>query len=240
MQLTLSKRYSRGFTVTSNYTLSKVEGNFGDEVIPYNEFTLDEQDPLMWGPLFQDRRHRFTTSWVWDLPGGNMAGPMKWVVGGWQWSGVMEFETGRPFNIVSGSDRSQRGLGSNNDRAKLTGQPLDAAGRFGCRRCGSTRRRSPSADVGTFGNVPKGYLRGPSFQSWNMGLFKNFRFSSDVNVQFRAEFFNVFNQVNFDIPGTTPGDNRIAVNSANFGTITRTVPVTGDPRLLQFGLKFVF
>ena len=43
MQLTLSKRYSHGFTVTSNYTLSKVEGNFGDEVIPYNEFTLDDR-----------------------------------------------------------------------------------------------------------------------------------------------------------------------------------------------------
>ena len=55
MQLTLSKRYSRGFTVTSNYTLSKVEGNFGDEVIPYNEFTLDKRDPLVWGPLSQDR-----------------------------------------------------------------------------------------------------------------------------------------------------------------------------------------
>ena len=46
--------------------------------------------------------------------------------------------------------------------------------------------------------------------------------------------------MNFDIPGTTPADNRIAVNSANFGTITRTVPVTGDPRLVQFGLKFSF
>ena len=148
----------------------------------------------------------------------------------------MEFESGRPFNVVSGSDRSQRGLGSNNDRAKLTGQPLAPP-------AGSpeTLWFNPAAfavaDVGTFGDVPKGFLRGPSFHSWNMGLFKNFRFSSDVNVQFRAEFFNVFNQVNFDIPGRRR--NRSAVNSANFGTITRTVPV-GDPRLLQFGLKFVF
>ena len=239
MQLTLSKRYNRGFTVTSSYTLSRVEGNFGDEVIPFNEFNLDKRDPLVWGPLTQDRTHRYTTSWVWDLPGNDVSGPLKWIAGGWQWSGLMEFESGRPFNVISGSDRSQRGLGSNNDRAKLTGQPL--APPAGADR---TLWFNPAAfavaDVGTFGDVPKGFLRGPSFHSWNMGLFKNVRFNRDLNAQFRVEIFNVFNQVNFDIPGTTPSDNRIAVNSANFGTITRTVPVTGDPRLVQFGVKFVF
>ncbi|PYR00867.1 MAG: TonB-dependent receptor [Acidobacteria bacterium] len=239
MQLTISKRYSRGFTVTSNYTLSKVEGNFGDDVIPYNEFTLDKRDPLVWGPLFQDHRHRFTTSWVLDLPGGSMAGPVKWVLGGWQWSGVMEYQTGQPFNIISGSDRSQRGLASTTDRAKLTGQPLTPP-------AGSDPLLwfNPAAftvaDIGTFGDVPKGFLYGPSLHTWNMGLFKNFRHNNDVNIQFRVELFNIFNQVNFDIPGTTPVDNRIAANSANFGRITRTVPVTGDPRIIQLGLKFVF
>jgi hypothetical protein len=239
LQLTVSKRYSHGFTVTSNYTLSRVDGNFGDDVIPYNEFSLDERDPLVWGPLTQDRTHRFTTSWVWDLPGSNIAGPMRWLVGGWQWSGAMEYESGRPFNVVSGQDRSGRGLGGNNDRAKLTGQPIaPPAG------APKTQWLNPAAftlaDVGTFGDVPKGYLRGPSFQNWNMGLFKNVRFSEDLNVQFRAEFFNVFNHANFDIPGTSPGDNRIAVTQPNFGRITRTVPVSGDPRIVQFGLKFVF
>jgi hypothetical protein len=239
MQLALTKRYSRGFTVSSNYTLSRVEGNFGDDVIPYNEFRLDKKDPLVWGPLTQDRTHRFTTSWVVDLPGGGENGLLKWIVGGWQWSGVMEFESGRPFNVISGSDRSGRGLGSNADRAKLTGQSLAVP-------AGSpeTLWFNPAAfavaDVGTFGNVPKGYLRGPSFHSWNMGLFKNFRYGASANVQLRIEAFNIFNQVNFDIPGTTPGDSRIAVTQPNFGHITRTVPVTGDPRLIQFGLKFIF
>jgi hypothetical protein len=151
----------------------------------------------------------------------------------------MEYESGRPFNVISGTDRSGRGLGSTTDRAKLTGQSLAPPS-------GSdpTLWFNPAAfavaDAGTFGDVPKGYLRGPSFHSWNMGIFRNFKFSGSMNVQFRAEFFNVFNQVNFDIPGTSPGDNRIAVNQPNFGRITRTVPVTGDPRLLQFGLKFIF
>jgi hypothetical protein len=232
LQLTISKRYSHGFTVTSNYTLSKVVGNFGDDVIPYNVFTLDKRDPLVWGPLSNDRRHRLTTSWVLDLPGANLSGSMKWVLGGWQWSGVMEFQSGQPFNIVSGLDNSRTGLGY--DRARLTGEPLAPP-------AGSDPLVwfNPAAfdanDVGTFGNTPKGYLYGPSLHDWNMGLFKNFqRSSNDVKIQFRIEFFNVFNQVNFDIPG----DRQNA--RASFGKITRTVPVVGDPRIIQFGLKFVF
>ena len=230
MQLTLSKRYSQGYTITSNYTFSKVNGNFGDEVIPYNEFTLDEQNPLVWGPLFQDHRHRFTTSWVVDLPGASMEHPMKWVVGGWQWTGVMQFQSGQPFNIVSGQDNSRRGLGSNNDRAKLTGQPTAPPD-------GSDQTVIFNAaafavnDVGTFGDAPKGYLYGPSLHSWDMGLFKNFRFTNDLNMQFRAEFFNIFNQVNLDIPGTTPNDNRTSVSGANYNRATRTVPGVGDPRI---------
>src|SRR5688572_4115807 len=74
MQVAVIKRYSRGFTISTNYTLSKVEGNFGNTVIPYDE---PQDRALTWGPLDQDHRHRFTTSWVLDLPGQNMAGPLK-------------------------------------------------------------------------------------------------------------------------------------------------------------------
>ena len=95
-----------------------------------------------------------------------------------------------------------------------------------------------AADEKTFGNVGRGALYGPSLHTWDMGLFKNFRLGTDMNVQFRAEFFNVFNQVNFDYPRNN--GNNAAVNGANFGIITRTDPSFGDPRIIQFGLKFVF
>ena len=227
MQLTLAKRYSRGFTVTSNYTLSKVEGDFGNEFIPYR---LPQDQALLWGPLEQDHRHRFTTSWVVDLPGANMEGPLKWVIGGWQWTGVMQYQTGRPFTVASGTDNSGDGIG--NDRARLTGAsvaPPDGSAQ--------TVWFNPAAFAvnlpGTFGDVGRGAYYGPSLQTWDMGLFKNFRMGGDRNVQFRAEFFNVFNQVNFDLPNTN-------VSGANFGRITRTDPSFGDPRIIQFGLKFVF
>jgi len=232
MQLALIKRYSHGFTISSNYTLSKVEGNFGDELIPYD---MPQDEALMWGPLTQDHRHRFTTSWVLDLPGQNMQSMLKHVIGGWQWTGVMQFQTGRPYNIISGTDNSLDGIA--NDRAKTTG--VSAAPPEGSPK---TLWFNPAAfaanDVGTFGTVGRGEYYGPSLQTWDMGLFKNFRMSADMNVQFRAEFFNVFNQVNFDIPRNS-GENA-SVSGANFGRITRTDPSFGDPRIIQFGLKFVF
>ena len=66
-----------------------------------------------------------------------------------------------------------------------------------------------------------------------MGMFKNFRFSSNMGVQFRAEFFNIFNNVNLAGPSSS-------VSSGNFGRITGLHGVFGQPRILQFGLKFVF
>ena len=93
-------------------------------------------------------------------------------------------------------------------------------------------------DPGTFGNVPKGAYYGPPLRNWDMGLIKNFKMGTDTNVQFRAEFFNIFNQVNFANPNT-------AVNNAStFGKITTTDGSnngnSGDPRIIQFGLKFAF
>ncbi|MCM3880196.1 MAG: carboxypeptidase-like regulatory domain-containing protein [Vicinamibacterales bacterium] len=231
MQLTLAKRYSHNFQATANYTLSKVEGDFGNQLIPYTGF----QDPaLMWGPLDQDHRHRFTMSWVWDMPGANLEGVSKWVLYGWQLSGVMQYQTGRPYTVTSGSDNSLDSIG--NDRAKLTGADVNALPSTICVSCAWAFNPAAFAtnDTGTYGNVAKGAYYGPTLHGWDMSLSKNFRFSSSQYVQFRAEFFNVFNQVNFDIPNTAVN------NAATLGRITRTDPAAGDPRIIQFGLKYVF
>jgi len=238
MQLTLSKRYSHGFQISSNYTLSKVVGDFagerqltGGEIIPYFMY----QDPaIMWGPLDQDHRHRFTTSWVMDLPGGHLTGPLSYVLGGWQWSGVMQYQSGRPFTVTSGTDNSLDGIG--NDRAKLTGADVNAIPTTACANC--VWYFNPAAfatnDLGTFGNVGKGAYYGPSLHSWDMGVSKNFHINASSYVQARVEFFNIFNQVNLDNPNTAVN------NPATLGRITQTLPGLGDPRILQFGLKLVF
>ena len=228
MQLTLNRRFSRGFTINSNYTLSSSAGNFGGELIPY----FMPQDPaLVEGPLDEMRRHRFVTSWVLDVPDlqtSNAA--VRAVLNGWQVTGIVQFQTGAPYTIAAGTDISRDGIG--NDRGKTTGISMDPP-----EGSNQTVWFNPAAfaagDVGTFGTVGKGAYFGPSTHFWDMGLSKNVRFTDDMSIQFRAEFFNIFNQVNFANPATT-------VNSASFGRITSTHANQGDPRIMQFGLKFVF
>jgi hypothetical protein len=90
------------------------------------------------------------------------------------------------------------------------------------------------APLGGFGNVGKDSLRGPNLFTWDTGLFKEFPLSAErVHLQFRAEFFNVLNRVNFNNPfnSTVP-----SFSSSGFGQLTSAQ----DPRIGQLALKLVF
>jgi hypothetical protein len=228
MQLSLTKRFSKGFTVLANYTLSKALGNYADEVLPW---FIPGADNMIRGPLDIDHRHRFVLSWVWELPKAATTNPfLRTVLHGWQANGIGQYQSGGPYTITSGRDNSLTGIG--NDRAKLTGvNPAAPAG--------ADKRQwfNPAAfavnDIGTFGTVGTGAFYGPPIYSWDMGFFKNFRFTEYVNMQFRAEMFNIFNQVNFANPNTR-------VTGGGFGAITNTQSYAGEPRISQFGLKLAF
>jgi hypothetical protein len=84
--------------------------------------------------------------------------------------------------------------------------------------------------AGTFGNSGRNILRGPRYFNTDIGLLKNNRITERYNLQFRAEFFNIFNNVNFNLPGA----NLSATDQ--LGRITSAL----DPRILQFGLKLMF
>ena len=82
---------------------------------------------------------------------------------------------------------------------------------------------------GTFGNAGKNILRGPNCRNTDLGLLKATRITESTSFQFRAEFFNIFNNVNFG-----GADNYLS--SGNLGRITSA----GPPRIIQFGFKFLF
>jgi hypothetical protein len=159
------------------------------------------------------------------------------VFGGWQLTGVDQFPSGGWLSVESGTDRSLNGLGG--DRAvRIDGVPLEVQS---TQTCGTppcvfwfNSAAFRQTDPGTWGspNSMNG-MRGQSATQTDLGIFKNFRFTNDTGVQFRAEFFNVFNNVNFGNPNTS-------VSSSNFGRITGLHGVFGSPRIVQFGLKFVF
>ncbi len=228
MQLTLNRRYADGFTVRASYTLADLKGTIGGpEMAPYFHPDLENIiDTLRYGLLDNMRRHRFVASWVYEIPGPE-GGVLGTVIGGWQVTGIYQRQSGEPMTISSGRDNAGWGLGSN--RAMYTGQPFEAP-------AGSdeTLWFNPAAFAvnpnGSFGETKRGEYFGPGDSTVDLGLFKNFRIAGDMNIQFRAEFFNALNTVNFGNPGTS------VASPASFGRITSA----DDARVMQFGLKFVF
>ena len=83
--------------------------------------------------------------------------------------------------------------------------------------------------IGTYGNIGKGFLRGPNLIGWDTGIFKEFPIKERMRFQFRAEFFNATNRVNLNNPNVTQ-------SAGGFGSITGA----GDPRIGQLALKFQF
>jgi len=194
------------------------------------------------------------TSYLWQIPfTKRTTGFVGKVLGGWELNGIQQFQTGSPMTVVSGRDNSLTGLGG--DRGVLTGQPIDRPA--GADPVFEWFNQAAFAvnPIGTFGTLGKGILRGPHMLAWDMGLFKTVKIGEKVNVQFRSEFFNIFNHPNFCNPSTT-------VTSASFGQITSTLanapgtygsstvfaglnassgdPLSGGPRIIQLALKLLF
>jgi hypothetical protein len=244
LQLSLEKRFSRGFTVTANYTWAKSLDNVpfangaggpadgGSYVYPWYFPNADLMDR---GPSDFDIRHRFVTSYVWQMPALARAGRLvRGAVGGWQVTGVLQLQTGLPMTVTAGKDQSQTGLGR--DRAVQVGDP------YGPGACKNTAPCvdyvNPVAfalpDIGGFGNTGKGSLRAPGLATWDMGFFKNIPLHEHWRLQFRAEFFNIFNRVNYKAPDQTNQTNN--VSAGGFGSIRGA----NDPRIGQLALKILF
>jgi outer membrane receptor protein involved in Fe transport len=227
LQLSLNKRLSRGFSILSNYTWSRLLDNASaDGDGPPNPFDLNEN----WGISDLDLEHRFVTSFIWQMP--EPAKQPRWIrdlLGGWQTNAIVTLESGSPFGVASGRDNSQSGV--NRDRADMIGNPeLDPH-----RPRGELVARYFNTDAfvvnapGTFGNSRRNLLRGPGFANVDFGLVKNVRLVRTHTVQFRAEFFNLFNHVNLGNPVAS-------VSAPNVGQIISA----GSPRVIQLALKYSF
>lgn len=241
LQVTAKKQATRNLNVSAAYTFSKDLDNIplggnNNDVGNDSAATLPSYFPhyadFDYGPSGNDHRHRFVASYVLHLPAFSQRGILtRLLIGGWQTTGIATLESGGPLTITAGTDQSQTALGG--DRGVL----LDPSAVYSSTSCGTKAyckgwlNRSAFAPpaVGTFGNPGKGRFRGPGTFNWDMGAAKDFPIKDRFTLQFRGEFFNVFNHVNPSNPNTT-------LSSATFGQITGA----GDPRIGQLALKLKF
>ncbi len=206
------------FSKSIDNTSSATEGNTG----PPNPFNLQSGR----GPADFDQTIRYNLALNYAMPHVGVTGFRNAVVNNWQVNAIASLQTGLPFTVLSGTDRSLSGIG--NDYADIVGNPMRPAGVSKIKEYFNTAAFVPAA-TGTFGDIGRNSLRGPGYADLDASLFKDLFEGERVHAQFRAEAFNTLNRVNFANPVST-------VSSGTYGQITSA----SNPRVFQFGLKLLF
>jgi len=176
---------------------------------------------------------------VWNLPKFDNLGFAKYGLGAWEISGIVNYSSGYPFSVTTGSAAPWLGAGRDIGNLRLNVVP----GTSPCAGCGNkdswattgyfnkAAYTSPLTVLGTFGNSGRNSLIGPSYFDTDMSLAKNFPFlhRAESKVQFRADFFNLFNNVNFNAPNTS-------LSSSQFTRVTSSQ----NARQIQLALRLSF
>ncbi len=185
-----------------------------------------------------DVSQRFVLSYVLDLPfgrgkpiGANLSGAANKIIGGWGINGVTTVQRGFPIGVGTSRNLSNSWGGSqfpnnNGTSAELSGDPQTRLDEYFRTDVFS----QPPAF--TFGNSARVLpdVRGPGIAQWDFAVFKRTQITERLGIEFRTEFFNLFNTPIFRHPGT-------ALGTPQFGVISGT---RGVPRLVQFGLRVLF
>ena len=243
-----------GLTTTNRYTFSKSKDNLSSTFSDgyRGNFTLGFTDPynpsLDYGYSDFDVRHRFVSSFIYDIPFGKKSDNefLRRAIGGFQFTGQINANSGAPFTVYDcttsrpGSCIRLRSIGSYSLGAPNTLVSLSgAANTFiytDLSNVPQNTYRDPYAggrtDVGPFPSdlTPRNAFRGPGFWNVNLGLFKNIGITENTRIQLRGEFFNVFNHANLFING-------VSANRASSPYVTASK--LGN-RNIQLAVKFIF
>jgi hypothetical protein len=217
--LTVNQRFTRGLQFNVSYTWSKsLDSNSlsSQGVVVQSSYNVGGDRGLS----DFDARHRVVITALYDLPfRGNQ------LLEGWRLASIIQSQSGNPVNIVT-SNSTVNGV-ANTLRPNVTG-PITIIGSV--ERWFDTSAFTP---VAGFGNLGRNALTGPTFNNIDFSIIKNTKLSDLIRLQFRAEFFDLFNHPNFSNPGNLLG-------SEAFGRIVNTRFPTGESgssRQIQFTLK---
>ncbi len=242
-------RLRAGINVLSSLTLSQSKDNGsgslenpnGNFPAPQDFYNLDADYSLS----AYHQPYNSTTSFILDLPfgrgrrwGGDLSPALDAIAGGWQIAGINSVYAGEratltytPTTAAQVSGIQQDFRGANNYRPNVIGEVLAPKNERDVQNWFNRNNVVIPTDISQpFGNAPRNNVAGPAIWQVDFVATKKFELPwRQSGIEFRAEFFNLFNRTNF----RAPNGNR---SSAAFGTITATY----DPRIIQFGLKLNF
>jgi predicted heme/steroid binding protein len=253
LQIAWNRRYSGGLMFGVSYTYSKSmdDGSNQRDVVPN---TYDTS--MLWGPSEFDARHVLVFNYLYDLPffkdRTRLVGKL---LGGWQISGLTQFQTGLPCSVAGPADYAGVGLDSNfgcgvNGQYWVVNGDPKIIGKFGDGQWFATKNPDGTPIFtqpapGTFNTQRvRNLIYQPGFQNWNLGLFKAFPINERLGFQFRAEAFNFINHPNWCGGSGCSGTTNIGLNPTNLNTfgkvLTKGGGVGGGERNLQLSLRFYF
>ncbi|MGB8728166.1 MAG: carboxypeptidase regulatory-like domain-containing protein [Candidatus Sulfotelmatobacter sp.] len=246
LEMMLQKRFSRGLQFQAAYTYSKSidDGSTFEETLDPFNYRASR------GLSLFNSKQRFVVSYDWELPVRRYSGFAGRLLDDWEVSGITQFQSGFPIRLNTEDDteliNSLFFLGTEapslvapfqklDPRKVYTNLGLTTAGYWFNPNDFATAATNPGAPVPPLGSFNNGTQRticcGPGLIDWDFSVHKKIALSETKYFQFRAEIFNVFNHTNYSSP-----DGGFSDGTSSFGLITSA----GDPRLLQFALKFFF
>lgn len=253
LQVHIEKRFSHGLQFEASYTYAHALDDASSASLGSlnNGDFVDQRFPgMVYGNSDFDVRHYVVVAYAYELPvgkgkafGGNASGFLNQVIGGWQVAGIVSASTGNWFTVsdpqVNSSNTDCAGtVVYNCARPNLIGNP-------NARPCVpgtfyNTCAFTSDLVQGTYGNAGRNIVLGPGYQNWDVSIFKTFPIREDKRLEFRTDFFNIWNHTNF-LTGPTGSDGQFEPVSVELGTPQMGFPQAArDPRLIQFALKFLF
>jgi hypothetical protein len=257
LQVRLEKRYTHGLQYEAAYTWAHAldtassaslgsvnNGDFQDQRFPQSNY----------GNSDFDVRQRFVFNYIYDLPFGrgrkfasDASGVINQILGNWQMAGVLSVATGNYYtatdiNDISGGDCGGT-VGYYCSRPAVVGNP-------NAKPCvpGTLFNTCAFADdgtipgiipLGTHGSAGRNIIEGPGYKTWDTSLVKQFPINEQKHLEFRAEFFNVLNHVNYlfgQFGAISAEPTPLELGQSSFGYPLAARP----PRQIQFALKFYF
>jgi hypothetical protein len=237
-QANLRKAFSYGLTLQASYTFSKnlTTLGAGDSTNSNDPMNQDQQ----YGPSSWNRPHRFILNYQYDLPFGKYDGAKGKLLNGWSISGITTIQDGTPLTFTDSSAGSI--FGNSGGRAQMcsgkTYNDILSSGRIQDRLysyfntsafCDPPILGSNGHGTG-YGDSGVGIVLGPGQFNWDISIIKNIKIREGHNFQFRTEFYNAFNHPQFANPDT----------GLRNPTVKQISATTVNPRIIQFGFKYLF